>query len=203
MCRLLLHLHGRLHVQLRACAWFHHCLLRNRRPAAAALVDLLTKYEHTPVLVAGTLRYTIVQWDDGRLVRCRWCLVLIVMLQSHFMQAGLRHSNLLCTADCGCLAVCLQAAAVLGEIAAVDPAEYERQQNASGEKAGVRSVAAFVKEMAAQLPRWEEGMDWIVELGPANVCLGMHAKCPWRFWGCHAPSLLVNTYAVLRSSRAG
>lgn len=49
----------------------------------------------------------------------------------------------------------LQAAAVLGEIAAVDPAEYERQQNASGEKAGVRSVAAFVKEMAAQLPRWE------------------------------------------------
>ncbi|KAL4434047.1 hypothetical protein ABPG75_000488 [Micractinium tetrahymenae] len=78
----------------------------------AALVDLLTKYEHTPVLVAGTLRYTIQQWDDGRL-----------------------------------------AAAVLGEIAAVDPAEYERQQNASGEKAGVRSVAAFVKEMASQLPR--------------------------------------------------
>ncbi|KAL4446838.1 hypothetical protein ABPG77_008082 [Micractinium sp. CCAP 211/92] len=78
----------------------------------AALVDLLTKYDHTPVLVAGTLRYTIQQWDDGRL-----------------------------------------AAAVLGEIAAVDPAEYERQQNASGEKAGVRSVAAFVKEMASQLPR--------------------------------------------------
>ena len=47
-----------------------------------------------------------------------------------------------------------QAAAVLGELAAVDPAEYERQQNATGEKAGVRSVAAFVKEMAAQLPRW-------------------------------------------------
>lgn len=43
---------------------------------------------------------------------------------------------------------------MLGEIAAVDPAEYERQQNASGEKAGVRSVAAFVKEMASQLPRW-------------------------------------------------
>lgn len=78
-----------------------------------ALVDLLTKYEHTPVLVAGTLRYTIQQWDDGRL-----------------------------------------ASAVLGEVAAVDPAEYERQQNASGEKAGVRSVAAFVKEMASQLPRW-------------------------------------------------
>lgn len=52
----------------------------------------------------------------------------------------------------------LQAAAVLGEIAAVDPAEYERQQNASGEKAGVRSVAAFVKEMAAQLPRCVEDM---------------------------------------------
>ena len=47
----------------------------------------------------------------------------------------------------------LQAAAVLGELAAVDPAEYERQQNASGEKAGVRSVAAFVKEMASCLPR--------------------------------------------------
>jgi len=31
-------------------------------------VDLLTKFEHTPVLVAGTLRYTIQQWDDARLV---------------------------------------------------------------------------------------------------------------------------------------
>ena len=55
-----------------------------------------------------------------------------------------------------------QAAAVLGEIAAVDPAEYERQQNASGEKAGVRSVAAFVKEMAAQLPRWAQGIGMLV-----------------------------------------
>lgn len=35
---------------------------------AAVLVDVLTKYEHAPVLVAGTLRYTIQQWDDGRLV---------------------------------------------------------------------------------------------------------------------------------------
>lgn len=80
-------------------------------------MDLLTKYEHTPALVAGTLRYTIQQWDDGRL-----------------------------------------AAAVLGEVAAVDPQEYERQQNAAGEKAGVRSVAAFVKEMAAQLPRCAMGL---------------------------------------------
>jgi hypothetical protein len=31
-------------------------------------VDVLTKCEHAPVLVAGTLRYTIQQWDDGRLV---------------------------------------------------------------------------------------------------------------------------------------
>lgn len=37
--------------------------------AAAALVDALTKYEHTPVLVAGTLRYAIQHWDDGGLVR--------------------------------------------------------------------------------------------------------------------------------------
>ena len=46
------------------------CLPWPARPAlpAAALVDVLTKYEHTPVLVAGTLRYTIQQWDDGRLV---------------------------------------------------------------------------------------------------------------------------------------
>ena len=36
---------------------------------AGALVDVLTKYEHTPGLVAGTLRYTIQQWDDGCLVR--------------------------------------------------------------------------------------------------------------------------------------
>lgn len=57
------------------------------------------------------------------------------------------------TSYCHCHALVIQAAAVLGEIAAVDPAEYERQQNTSGEKAGVRSVAAFVKEMAAQLPR--------------------------------------------------
>lgn len=42
---------------------------------------------------------------------------------------------------------------MIGDIAAVDPAEYERQQNASGEKAGVRSVAAFVEEMASRLPR--------------------------------------------------
>ena len=57
----------------------------------------------------------------------------------------------------------VQAAAVLGEIAAVDPSEYERQQNASGEKAGVRSVAAFVKDMANQLPRWVAG--WVGWLG--------------------------------------
>lgn len=43
-------------------------------------MDLLTKYEHTPVLVAGTLRYTIVQWDDGRLVRRQcWCCVAVPM----------------------------------------------------------------------------------------------------------------------------
>ena len=47
----------------------------------------------------------------------------------------------------------MQAAAVIGEIAAVEPAEYERQQNATGEKAGVRSIAAFVEEMANRLPR--------------------------------------------------
>jgi hypothetical protein len=46
----------------------------------------------------------------------------------------------------------LQAASVIGQLADVDPAEYERQQNAAGEKAGVRSVAAFVKEMATQMP---------------------------------------------------
>jgi hypothetical protein len=45
------------------------------------------------------------------------------------------------------------AAAVIAEVAAVDPAEYERQQNATGEKAGVRSVAAFVEEMASRTPR--------------------------------------------------
>ena len=46
-----------------------------------------------------------------------------------------------------------QAAAVIGEVAAVDPAEYERQQKATGEKAGVRSVAAFVEALAQRLPR--------------------------------------------------
>ena len=42
---------------------------------------------------------------------------------------------------------------MVGELAAVDPAEYERQQTASGEKAGVRSVATFVEEIATRLPR--------------------------------------------------
>ena len=46
-----------------------------------------------------------------------------------------------------------QAAAIIGEIAHVEPAEYERQQNATGEKAGVRSIAAFVEEMSSRLPR--------------------------------------------------
>lgn len=43
---------------------------------------------------------------------------------------------------------------MVGEIAAVDPAEYERQQTAAGEKAGVRSIAAFVEELAERLPRF-------------------------------------------------
>jgi hypothetical protein len=60
----------------------------------------------------------------------------------------------------------VQAAAVLGEIAAVDPSEYERQQNASGEKAGVRSVATFIKRMAEQMPKWvvgggEGAVEWL------------------------------------------
>ncbi|KAG7674430.1 hypothetical protein Ndes2437B_g00695 [Nannochloris sp. 'desiccata'] len=79
---------------------------------SATLVDALNRFEHTPPLVAELLRYSVAQWDDGRL-----------------------------------------AAAVIGDIAAVDPSEYERQQNATGEKAGVRSVAAFVEEMASRLPR--------------------------------------------------
>ena len=44
-------------------------------------------------------------------------------------------------------------AAVLAEIAAVDTTEYERQQNATGEKAGVRSVASFIDELACRLPK--------------------------------------------------
>ena len=42
---------------------------------------------------------------------------------------------------------------MIGDIAAVDPSEYERQQNSTGEKAGVRSIAAFVEEMALRVPR--------------------------------------------------
>ena len=79
---------------------------------AAAMVDLLNQYEHTPVMVAEMLRYSVAEWDDGRL-----------------------------------------AAMVIQELALVDPAEYERQQNATGEKAGVRSVAAFVDELASRLPK--------------------------------------------------
>ena len=55
---------------------------------------------------------------------------------------------------CPLVSHCAQAAAVVGEIAAVDPAEYERQQTAAGEKAGVRSIAAFVEELAERLPRF-------------------------------------------------
>lgn len=36
---------------------------------AGALIDALNKYEHTPPLVAELLRYSVAQWDDGRLVR--------------------------------------------------------------------------------------------------------------------------------------
>lgn len=46
-----------------------------------------------------------------------------------------------------------QASAVVGGLAAVDPAEYARQQSATGEKAGVRSVAVFFEELAARLPK--------------------------------------------------
>lgn len=47
----------------------------------------------------------------------------------------------------------VQASAILHDLSSVDPAEYERQQNATGEKAGVRSVATFVEEMSDMLPR--------------------------------------------------
>lgn len=79
---------------------------------AAAVVELLNQYEHTPTMVAEILRYSIAEWDDGRL-----------------------------------------AALVIQEIASTDPLEYERQQNATGEKAGVRSVATFVDEVSARLPK--------------------------------------------------
>lgn len=79
---------------------------------AAAMVDLLNQYEHTPSVIAEMLRYSIAEWDDGRL-----------------------------------------AAAVIQEISSTDPLEYERQQNATGEKAGVRSVAAFVDELSNRLPK--------------------------------------------------
>lgn len=36
---------------------------------AASMVDCLNKYEHTPPLVAELLKYSVVQFDDGRLVR--------------------------------------------------------------------------------------------------------------------------------------
>ena len=79
---------------------------------AAALVELLNQFEHTPTMVAEILRYSVAEWDDGRL-----------------------------------------AAMVIQEIASTDPLEYERQQNATGEKAGVRSVATFIDEVSARLPK--------------------------------------------------
>lgn len=79
---------------------------------SAAMVDLLNQYEHSPAMVAEMLRYSVSEWDDGRL-----------------------------------------AAAVIQEVASIDAVEYERQQNATGEKAGVRSVAAFVDELAKRLPK--------------------------------------------------
>lgn len=98
---------GAAHV-LAACALKYQQL----ESVASALVDVLNRHEHSPPLVAELLRYSVAQFDDGRL-----------------------------------------AAAVIGEVAAVDPAEYERQQNATGEKAGVRSIAEFVQEMANRMPR--------------------------------------------------
>lgn len=46
------------------------------------------------------------------------------------------------------------ATAVVADIASVEPSEYERQQNATGEKAGVRSVGVFVEELSSKLPRF-------------------------------------------------
>lgn len=37
-------------------------------PVAGALVDALNRFEHTPPLVAELLRYSVAQYDDGRLV---------------------------------------------------------------------------------------------------------------------------------------
>ena len=45
------------------------------------------------------------------------------------------------------------AAAVIQEISSADPAEYERQQTATGEKAGVRSIASFVDDVSNKLPK--------------------------------------------------
>ena len=42
---------------------------------------------------------------------------------------------------------------MIGEVAGVDPGEYERQQGVAGDKAGVRSVAVFVEELAVKLPK--------------------------------------------------
>lgn len=52
----------------------------------------------------------------------------------------------------------LQAAAVVGGLASVSPEQYARQQAATGEKAGVRSVAAFLEELAARMPKCARGI---------------------------------------------
>ena len=119
-------------------------------------MDLLNKHEHTPVVVAELLRYTVAQARGaGQGLRQHRASAAwgragawrgpggAALLNTH--ASSLRS---LLQWDDGRLA-----AAVIGELAAVDPAEYERQQNASGEKAGVRSVAAFVRELANRLPR--------------------------------------------------
>lgn len=54
---------------------------------AAALVDSLNKYEHTPALVAELLRYSIAQWDDGRLVRAH-----TLLLQYHALMCPMCNS---------------------------------------------------------------------------------------------------------------
>jgi condensin complex subunit 1 len=104
------------------------------------------------------------------------------------MSCKLLHAS--CNPSCSLVRISWQAAAVIGDIAAVDARDYELQQNATGEKAGVRSIAAFVEELADRMPRFMAGQVGIgvegvpcphapmAELAPYNLHLLVMLQLP-------------------------
>lgn len=55
-----------------------------------ALVDALNRFEHTPPLVAELLRYSVAQFDDGRLVRASSLLLYLSVIDALWLEHPLK-----------------------------------------------------------------------------------------------------------------